>query len=308
MEATTLRIDVQLYDGDPCGVVSLGVSRWGHLRVFIAPRESVNKLLRIDQCHNNGVYLLLSDNMILVGQTDELERHLPHHMAKDAWWETAAVVTTDDNSLGTRDAMQMEEALAQRASALGKLNHTSRETIAAGFDHAGNERVDSYVEQALFLLAFKGIRSFLEDLGASSSASGSPVRPIGRASSSIRPPEGERLRKSVAVKYVRDRGVDIGKNVTYASLQKDSPRFWANPRTSMLSVGWDIVLNDTQQYELVVLHVPSRTLAIRGNGRDGLLCRSDKPDRLDLSIDRDSMTDARSGVHFARFVVTRVAY
>lgn len=99
-----------------------------------------------------------------------------------------------------------------------------------------------------------------------------------------------------------------GRTTTYSTLQENDSRFWANPRTTLLSCDWHIVLNDNRNYELIVLSIPANTIQMKDARTKGLLPRSDKPHLIDLSIELDSLVDRRSGYSFSPFVVKRIPY
>lgn len=56
-------INLLLYDGNLCGVISIEDSSWNSGELYSAPRESVDDLLKTDACKKYGVYLLLSKDM-----------------------------------------------------------------------------------------------------------------------------------------------------------------------------------------------------------------------------------------------------
>ena len=62
-------INLLLYDGDLDGVISIEDSSWNSGEMYASPRESVSELVDSDACKKFGVYLLLSKNMVYVGQS-----------------------------------------------------------------------------------------------------------------------------------------------------------------------------------------------------------------------------------------------
>ena len=54
-------------------------------------------------------------------------------------------------------------------------------------------------------------------------------------------------------------------------------------------------LNDNLNRKLIVLLVPAGDLGVRGEGEVGLALRADKPELIDLVLDRETLIDRRSG-------------
>ena len=69
-------INLLLYDGDLSGVISIEDSSWNSGELYSAPRESVDELLKTDACSKYGVYLLLSKDMVYVGQASDLKKRI----------------------------------------------------------------------------------------------------------------------------------------------------------------------------------------------------------------------------------------
>ena len=76
MNAQAKTINLLLYDGSLNGVISIEDSNWNSGELYSAPRESVADLLKTDACNKYGVYLLLSSDMVYVGQSSDLARRL----------------------------------------------------------------------------------------------------------------------------------------------------------------------------------------------------------------------------------------
>ena len=98
-----------LYDGTLGGVIRIEDSNWNAGELFSAPRDSVSDLLKTGACNKYGVYLLLSPNMVYVGQSSDLAKRLSQHMAGKDWWESAVIITTKDDSLNHSDIDYLEK-------------------------------------------------------------------------------------------------------------------------------------------------------------------------------------------------------
>ena len=102
-EAKAKTINLLLYEGNLEGVIYLEDSSWNSGELYSAPRESVNDLFETEACNKFGVYLLLSDEKVYVGQSSDLAKRLNQHLMKKDWWTSAVILTTKDNSLNRSD-------------------------------------------------------------------------------------------------------------------------------------------------------------------------------------------------------------
>lgn len=302
MAAQAKTINLLLYDGSLEGVVSIEDSGWNSGEMYLAPRDAVRELLATDACSKYGVYLLLSDDQVYVGQASDLSRRITQHLSGKDWWERVVVLTTTDDSLDHADIDYLERSLISRAlesDSMACENRQKGNPLKVG--RFREVFLGQYLEEALFVMRLVGISAL---------SGGTSRRAVSVRAGSIRPVRGERLTKSAALEYLGGQGIDVGasNDCTFATLASSGDHFWANPRTRLLGRDWRIVLNDYRRFELTALFVPAGTLDVRGEGRGGLVCRHDKPDLVNLRIASDTLRDAASGTDFSRFVVARVAY
>ena len=122
MNAQAKTINLLLYDGNLSGVISIEDSSWNSGELYSAPRASVQDLLQTDACNKYGVYLLLSNSMVYVGQSSDLAKRLTQHTIGKDWWESAVILTTKDNNLTRSDIDYLEYVLIERAFAIDKLD------------------------------------------------------------------------------------------------------------------------------------------------------------------------------------------
>ena len=102
-DAKAKTINLLLYEGDLDGVISIEDSSWNSGELYSAPRESVSELLETDACNKYGVYLLLSKNMVYVGQSSDLAKRITQHTVGKDCWESVVILTTKDDSLTHSD-------------------------------------------------------------------------------------------------------------------------------------------------------------------------------------------------------------
>ena len=146
-------INLLLNDGTLKGVISMEDSSWNKGELYSAPRESVEDLISTDACSRYGVYLLLSEDMVYVGQASDLSKRIKQHIIGKSWWERVVILTTSDDSLNRADLDYIESILISKASSVGRLDCDNK--------NMGNKQklsrfreveIQQYLEEALFLL------------------------------------------------------------------------------------------------------------------------------------------------------------
>ena len=113
-EAKTIRL--LLNDGDLDGIIRMQDSKWNAGALYSAPRAFVDELIIDEACKNFGVYLLLSSDMVYVGQSTDLAKRINQHKTGKDWWDRVILLTTSDNSLTHTDIDYLETFLIDKAS------------------------------------------------------------------------------------------------------------------------------------------------------------------------------------------------
>lgn len=295
-EAKQKTINLLLYDGDLSGVISMEASSWNSGELYSTPRESVDELLNTDACKKSGVYLLLSKNMVYVGQASDLAKRITQHKVGKDWWESVVILTTKDNSLTHSDIDYLEAVLIEKASRIGKLDIDNKNKgNPIKVDKYRKVFLEQYLEEALFLMRLIGITVFAVNT--------QPTLFDIKTKLSL----GKRS-KAEAITYLNKKGFSVDKKATYA-VKNDKGEYWANPQKKLLSDDWWIILNDNKKMELLVLNIPEGTLqADEYNNGDGLYVRTDKPNLLDINIIADTLIDRKSGISFLAYLIKRVSY
>ncbi len=292
-------INLLLYEGHLDGVISIEDSSWNSGELYSAPRDSVSELLETDACKKYGVYLLLSQNKVYIGQSSDLAKRITQHTIGKDWWESVVILTTKDDSLTHSDIDYLESVLIDKAVKINRLDCDNK-------NKGNNPKVskfqkvvlEQYLEEALFLLKLIGITVF------SDKQTGTLINAI---NTKTKLAIGKRAKKD-AISFIEEKGVSVGKKVTYAVKQVEKEEFWANPTKELLNQEWWLILNNTMTMELIVLKVPERTLVVKTDEIDGLQVRPDKPELLDLNINTNTLQDRKSNVDFAPFVVKKIKY
>ena len=119
------------------------------------------------------------------------------------------------------------------------------------------------------------------------------------------PCEIDRMTKNKAISLFAAKGVNVGKNVTFASKNKMASNYWANPMFEVLTMEWCLILNDWVHRTLFLFRIPLGTVL-----PTQLVKRRDQQERIDLQIcySDPTFTDNRSKLSFAPFLVEQVSY
>lgn len=296
-------INLLLYEGNLKGVISIEDSSWNSGELYSVPRDSIDDLLDTDACNKYGVYMLISQEMVYIGQASDLSRRLSQHKVGKDWWESVVILTTKDDSLTHSDIDYLESVLIEKAKSIGKLdcdnkNKGNRQKV----DKFREVYLRQYLDEALFLLQLIGITVFS---GIKTGEDNSLIKTIDVKTILA---VGKRA-KSEALKYLSEKGILLdNKTTTYANRQEEKYECWANPQKSLLDSDWNIVLNNNIENELVLLSVPAHTFKLKDNSTYGLIVRKDKPELIDLKLDLETYIDKRSGQDFSKFVVDKIKY
>lgn len=294
-------INLLLYDGDLSGVISIEDSSWNSGELYSAPRENVDELLKTDACSKYGVYLLLSKDMVYVGQASDLKKRINQHKVGKDWWESVVILTTKGDDLNHSDIDYLEAVLIDKAYKIGRLDVDNK--------NKGNPKkvgkfrevfLGQYLEEALFLMQLIGITVFTDK----------PTPPevlINTINTKTRLALGKRS-KAEAISFLNENGISVDNKATYA-VRNEKGEFWANPQTKMLSTDWWLILNDNEKMELVILNIPKDSLKVdKDHNSNGLYTRSDKTNLLDLNINTDTLVDRKSSMDLSKYLVKKISY
>lgn len=303
-KAKAKTINLLLNEGTLKGVICMEDSAWNRGELYSAPRESVEDLLSSEACAKYGVYLLLSEDMVYIGQSSDLASRIKNHIIGKSWWERVVVLTTADNSLNKSDIDYLEANLIDKALKIGRLDCDNK--------NKGNKQkvsrfreveLEQYIDEALFLLELIGINVFSEiEIKKHRREFISSIEDVTEKQKNIR-------EKKEAVRFLQEKGISVNsKNMNYAKLQANSPYFWLNPNVRSLDSDWDLILNNQVKNEIIVLRIPAGAFKLKDSNNLGLVTRHDIPKKLDLKIAEDSLIDQASKCCFAQYCVKRVKY
>lgn len=155
-------INLLLYEGNLDGLVIVEDSGWETGELYSASRTKVSDLLNTDACSKNGVYILLSDDRVYVGQSSFFSARVDRHLEDDLWWSRAVILTTKEDILTQEDTDYLEQCLIEKAEALGVLDANCKaEDETENVGNLMEESLNSYLEEALFLVKLIGCSAFI---------------------------------------------------------------------------------------------------------------------------------------------------
>ncbi len=113
------------------------------------------------------------------------------------------------------------------------------------------------------------------------------------------------MTKSKAIRLLKSKNIDVKHVVTYASKNKSSDFYWANPNFEVLDDNWTLILNDWIDRKLIVFNIPLHSIR-----PEQFKARADKEQLIDLQISyKDSTyTDSRSEFSFLKYFVDIITY
>lgn len=154
-------IQMLLYDGDLSGVMYIEDTSWQIGAMFSSPRESIDDLIEKADCRKYGVYLLLSDEQVYVGQARDLEKRTRQHLTDKCWWNYIILMTTKDNSFNGSDIDYLESRLIEKAKEAGtayvdNLKKGNPEKVGTFRE----VELNCYLDEAFFLLKLIGVSVF----------------------------------------------------------------------------------------------------------------------------------------------------
>ena len=300
-------IHLLLNDGTLNGVMSMTDSNWNTGELYSAPRESIEALINSEACSRYGVYLLLSEDKVYIGQASDLSKRIKQHIMGKPWWERVVILTTSDDGLNRSDIDYIEASLIEKASRIGKLDCDNK--------NMGNKQkvtrfreveLEQYLDEALFLLELIGISIFCEDVkNCKKIHSKSELLSTVKKSSNT---QIEIREKKEAIKFLLDNNVIVGTNVNYSKRQDNKSEFWLNPHINSIEKDWNLIFNNQIDSEIIVLFIPQGSFVLKNDVHSGLLVRHDKPNRIDLTIDSQTFVDKRSKMDFKPYIIKRIKY
>jgi hypothetical protein len=111
--------------------------------------------------------------------------------------------------------------------------------------------------------------------------------------------------KNKAKMLCRENKFNLNGEVTFASKNKTSAIYWANPNIKFITTDWWLLLNDYTHRNLHIFYIPANSIK-----NDQIKTRADNSDKIDLQIkyENDLFEDSRSGIQFVKWFRETISY
>lgn len=228
-----------LQDGTLEGLLTVEDSIWNNGTFLSCPRENIANLLLQDEVNRYGVYLLLSDSKVYVGQSTQLKQRIEQHILGKDWWQRVIVLTTKTDSLNKSDIDYLESVLIEKSILCGTLDSDNKNKgNKQKVDKFRKAELDEFLDEALFILELIGVTVFSKNASSKQTTIISTIKPISSDEVEIRS-------KSEVRSFLKSNGIKLNtKYVSYAKLQDKTNCFWNNARVEEASNPWTLVLNN----------------------------------------------------------------
>ena len=168
-----------LQDGTLEGLLTVEDSIWNNGTFLSCPRENIANLLLQDEVNRYGVYLLLSDSKVYVGQSTQLKQRIEQHILGKDWWQRVIVLTTKTDSLNKSDIDYLESVLIEKSILCGTLDSDNKNKgNKQKVDKFRKAELDEFLDEALFILELIGVTVFSKNASSKQTTIISTIKPI----------------------------------------------------------------------------------------------------------------------------------
>jgi len=300
MAETSLKVvKLLLTDGTLEGQIDI-IDEDSICELLSSPRNQIEIFLQKPETDASGIYLLLSQNKVYVGQAANLKSRINQHIIGKNWWERVVILTTKDNSFDHADIDYLESVFIEKSFNRDTLDSENKNKgITQKINKFRQPILDKYVQEALFLLQLIGVTVF------STQKKGGLLQAVPHKSQQ----EIELRCKGEVAAFLKGKGVIIGDNFSYTAVNDKNGLYWINPKVECVDSDWVIALNDQKVKQIKVLRVPKHSFALSKETQKGyLLIRKDRPAVLEIKIEAKNLTEKRTGCDFSPFVTETISY
>ena len=307
MPAKAKKITLYLENGTLDGLINIAESDGWDFggELYSCPRNKLEELLDDESVVNKvGVYLLLSNKQVYIGQSTDLRSRIMQHKLSKDWWERVILLTSKKNELNQSHITYLEAALIQKAIDCGTIDSENKTGgNKHNLDRYETKLLDQFLDEAYFVLELIGVQVFVK--GSKKTNTKTVLPPIPDSTQK----EIEFRAKSEVGNFLSQHGVKLNKFYSYAKLQEKKKTFWVNPRTELLNEDWMLILNNQLTKTIYVLSIPKNTFVCSLNHTpNSLVIRPDKPQYIDLNIHQTSFVDLRSKLSFKEYITKEIKY
>lgn len=294
-------IEIFLVDGSLDGRITVSDDDWKG-RILVSPKDKLNEFFKQEELSWAGIYCLISDTKVYVGQSNDLKNRLANHIDAKPWWDRVVVLTPDNNSFGSTELDYLESELIKKSQNIGTLDSDNKNCgNKVNITEMTKNRLDKYLKEALFLLQLIGVRVFEKKAKNQTivvaPSSENEVLTVGSKKDAF-----AIIDKAFGLRFAT-------KNRHYAKLSKDKANYWLNPKKNCVNERWVIALNDWIKKEVIVIDIPKNKMQILHENQDGYLrVRRDNTSVLEIKISCKDLCDLVTKTPFGPYVVERISY
>lgn len=304
-EAKTIKL--LLTNGSLSGLLMAELLKWDGI-LFSSPRSSYSLLSNEQESKYWGVYLLVSEDRVYIGQANDLLRRINEHDKTKKWWEKVVLLTTKDNSLNRSDIDYLENKLINIARLKGTLemNNVQLGNLPKVSRYRETELKD-FLEGALLLMELIGIKVFTK---ISNPVYKNEVKEslIDNSTTDFKAHSIINKKNAIAM-FTKMYHYDFADaKVTFASLQEMKSCYWANPQVSVLKEKWYLILHNQRTMELILMEIQENSFSVEIDDHNRLIVRNDRKDQLDLNISSGDYHDKRSKCDFSKYIKKVIKY
>ncbi|UOO87183.1 GIY-YIG nuclease family protein [Neisseria arctica] len=114
-------IRIFLPDGNPRSIRKVERSSNSNIRLFDIPRAELGKFCQMNEAANMGIYLLLGDGQLYIGQTSDLGARLKTHDKNKPFWQRAFAVVLNNDFRTFDHLYYLEKTAIEHVQKAGRL-------------------------------------------------------------------------------------------------------------------------------------------------------------------------------------------
>jgi hypothetical protein len=271
--------------------------------VYSCPRDSINELFEEDAIDGWGVYFLISETQVYVGQSTNLRNRIDQHTIGKPWWQKVVLVTTTNDNLNRTSIDYLESEFIKMAESVGSLDIDNKtKGVKQKIDRFDQTQLNIFIEDSLILLELIGVNVFKK-------STENKFNTIIKGKSDLSESELQGILKREVISFLKTKQIELPNNVSYGKLQESKNWFWVNPDVSFLSTDWTLILNNQVEKKITIIRIPKNTFKASLEKIDGfLILRKDKPNYIDLNISAKDFIDQRSKIEFKNYIKEVINY
>ena len=271
--------------------------------VYSCPRISINELFEEDAIDGWGVYFLISETQVYVGQSTNLRNRIDQHTIGKPWWQKVVLVTTTNDNLNRTSIDYLESEFIKMAESVGSLDIDNKtKGVKQKIDRFDQTQLNIFIEDSLILLELIGVNVFKK-------ATENKLNTIIKGNSDLSESELQGILKREVIAFLKTKKIELPNNVSYGKLQESKNWFWVNPDVSFLSTDWTLILNNQLEKKITIVRIPKNTFEASLEKITGfLILRKDKPNYIDLNISAEDFVDQRSKIKFKDYIKEVISY